>query len=297
MGSAQTSDTDTLHELMWSTYSPTASTQASRRISQRGDIRPNAPQNLNALQELPAPLLGIALWNVIIGSPDNRTEAVTQNATPGNPLASWKRFAELLRGVLDLDLPSARRLLHERPTDALPPYPDQLIFDVRWKHPPSPVKRHSTATLEICVPRDFRELATIVEPKTWVSCPFFWRRITALPKGTRAAHGFKAELHLPMLGPRTVIARAHTNHTALATQTDFEIIPNDDIPLCKGSIRVQKEEGRPQASRVILQRTIQLPDAVTSDQSQVIRYWLQAEVACLVLQPHGSKNPPRRRTR
>jgi len=227
---------------------------------------------------IPAPLLGIAVWNLL-----------PHYTAPPQPMS------DLLRDIFDLDFTSAQRLQRQTLTDAFPPYPNHFILDSEWL-PDQRTDAASSATLEICVPRPFDEMGDVVNPVHWAGDAFFWKSLPrlSLPAVGRQQPGaaapaprrFDAQLTLPLAAatqPLPVTIEAHISVDPFTTQLDFTMWRNSQIAQCTGSFIVGKEESRPGATRITIQRLLRLRVEDPTQQNAILRYWLHSDAVCLAL--------------
>jgi len=255
--------------------------EGTRKLPLRLGARMRAPDSVLTLLKrkaarVPESLQGIALWNFL--------RSYTTNAAPIDDLN------ELLGRILRIDLPEARRIRRERPDDVLPPYPKPLILDTVWQLQDD--WGVTTAKLEICLQRRFRELRDVANPRSWSRCALFWPRIEGRLPATLPASGAwsgKVEARLNLPGetdeqPLAVTLQAGISAGPLEVETWFEFEPNDRIEVCRGYVSVRKEPGRPDATRIIQERLVRFaPGTLQRLRRATLAYWLQAETVCLAL--------------
>ena len=300
MATARGQQAQTIHMALLNSYLPPERTPP-RRYGVRRPARPQAPSGNDALlhtlahnqTRIPAPLLGIAVWNLV-------PRYTARSAPP--------TMNDLLGHVLDLDFPSAQRLRRNHLADAFPPYPDRFILDSSWTQDLR-ADRASMATLEVCVPRPFRDMQHVVNPASWSGDAFFWASVphVDLPMVTRQRPGgprraplrrtFHAHLNLPDAqpgAPLRVTIDAHISVDPFAVHVGFTMRANTQIEICEGSVSARKEEGRPGATRITMQRLLRL-QSQRRTQPALLRYWLHSDAVCLALP--GRAGEPRGSTR
>ena len=228
---------------------------------------------------LPAPLLGIAVWNLLPMVPADKSSA---------------RFGELLRSTLNLELDEAKRFYAELPDAVFPPYPEQEILESsRLLEEKGGVIR---GRVEVSVTNDFQQLKQAVIPRAWSVCRPFWSRILGPAidinkykrSWTLSREGIKGSLHLPdgVTPPHSLLLDVHIAVTPFEARTDYIIRKFPRFESCRGYVCVQKEPGRPGTSRLINERVVRFaaaPAAGTDLRLVTLDYWLRAETACLAL--------------
>ena len=75
---------------------------------------------------------------------------------------------------------------------------------------------------------------------------------------------------------------------------DFAMEPNAKIEFCRGFASVKKEAGRPGSVRISHQRTVRFTPELDQYRLSRLRYWLQAEMACVAFEPY---TPPAAKTK
>lgn len=242
---------------------------------------------------IPRPLAGIGLWNLV----RNKYPIGDINS---EPLSSFPPIlVQLLDQVLGLDaLRDAYRIgamRTNRRYEVFPPYPDQVILDSRYVEDPQP--QGAKARLEICVPTgkyqllSFDSLRQIIDPRNWSACSLFWSDIKmAEPTAdaTEVPRSLTARLHLPGVAVSSETVQLDvlefSDGNPMRSHIRFAVKKDTLLKFCRGYVTVQKEPGCPGAARVISSKLVQFAQAPLREQaSAILKYWLQAEAACLVL--------------
>src|SRR5262249_31038690 len=209
-----------------------------------------------ARDDIPAPLLGIALWNLL---------AFYRRQRP------TRRFVKLLRDVLGLGLDEARHIHREQPHAAFPPYPDLAILNpsLDFDESSDPPR---WASLQMCVPTEFESLESLIKPSQWhARCNLFWPQ---LERTRHDSETFTGALRLPGDArgeplPVTLL-RVENTCNQLEARARFRIVRNEGSILCNTALDVKKEPGRPGVTRIELQREILSPETLPR---ATLSYW------------------------
>lgn len=255
----------TVHTALWITY-------LCRQFRTPPKQLPSVPR-LDVIKVLAAnrrvddPLLGVALWNLLSAYGDKPP----------------KEYTDLFRQVYRYEAAQAREAARGKEAPVFPLDPQQIVQEPLLKL--EETLDASTVRLELCVGSDFALLKDIVDPGGWSACELFW-------KGTRAIRSSKqstvsAQLLLPDVinkTPLDVTLNTEVSRGQFEVRTDFQMVPNDRIEVCRGFASVQKEAGRPGLIRITQQRTVRFAPEFDRYRQPTILYWLQAEIAGTVLE-------------
>lgn len=236
-------------------------------------------------RSVPRPLLSLAVWNVLAQclQPAFRTQR-----------RAVARLDSLLQYVIGLDLEAASVIYDENSDPLLVLARQYNLIDYRWEWLPQRDLSTAKARLELCVQQDFTTLEKLAEPHAWSTTSPFWSTFRAAPSQRRTAArssaaptNFHGRLTLPgaerSLPVKMKIDRSNTGLSAI---NDFEILESDDVAFCRGFFKVEKELGRPGATRITHEKQVRFSGGQLDDfRIGAIAYWLQADTVCLVL-PH-----------
>jgi hypothetical protein len=237
-------------------------------------------------KKVPRSLLALALWNLLPGALD----PAFQNEPAGQQLDG------LLQYAMRLDLPSARIIYDETRDPLLVLARQYNIIDYRWQWQPQRDLTTASARLELCVQRRFDNLKQVVPPTAWSKHSPFWDSIRRAPtprkQGSGARQPGQTNFHGKLLLPdddkasAPVLVRLNVDHTdnKLSAVSDFEILGDGGVELCRGFLRVDKEPGRPGAARLTHEKQLRFA-AGPSDNQRVgtLAYWVQAETVAAAL--------------
>lgn len=249
-----------VHTALWMTY---LSRQSRQRPEDLGvsDLKPVAVLGDHLKHD--DPMLGIALWNLLI---------VYGEKPPAD-------YARLFRAVFPFDVADALEASRGKEAPVFPLDPQQVIQEPRMRMDGG--LEATTCNIELCLAGDPDLYCDQVNPVTWSKCDLFWiDTVAAAGKGGNQVDG---TLRIPD-GRRLKVTLSVTRiEGPFEQRTDFEMAKNDRIDVCRGFVSVKKEAGRPGVVRIAQQRTVRFAPGFDSYQAPTLLYWLQAEVACIAL--------------
>ena len=253
---------------LWQCYLPLDSVRVLPSPNSLLPLEPLANFLDKSQAAIPKPLLGLAVWNLVLSCEDQ---------PEGQRTESPPALVDLLQSILQLDVDAAVQMRQEQPTALLPTFSDQNVVDSRYEQQTS--KDGAQATVQICVPFDFDAVKQIVQPAHWADHCFLW---------SRTADGQPAlELSLPTSGPRPVhLVQPNPNdHDGrLEAKVGVDIDANDLLKLCHGELTLKKEEGLPGAVRLINQKTVSFAhEPLARYATETLKYWLATEAVSLVM--------------
>jgi len=204
------------------------------------------------------PLVGLALWNIL------GREAVGPPSTG---------LADLVRDVLGLDIEDARR---ERRRRALPPFLELEVLDATCE---TPEERHDSTSgvVELCVLTHLDDLVSAAHPTTWLArCDLFWDALHDTPRPGGV-------LRLPNVPSLAVSVDVSMRHGGLRKEIYLEVHA-DHGQLARSWTTLEKERGRPGATRIRHERRVRFGDHVSPAlRGPTLAYWLQTEAVCLAI--------------
>jgi hypothetical protein len=244
---------ETLHAALWASYVGPPPGVAPDAVLDTLARAANEPDR--------TPLVALALWNVL------------GNDVPDRPPSAV--LVRLVRDVLGLDIDDARRQ-REGPR-ALPPFLELEVVDATC----SPAEARADGTcraVDLCVLAHRDDLARAARSGTWLRrCDVFWEDV-------HGASPVAGVLHLPGVPRLDVSIESDVRHGGLRTEIDLTI-HGDRGPLATGRTVLEKERGRPGATRIHHERSFASAAPVPSDsRPAILAYWLQAEAICLAMQ-------------
>ena len=282
-----------IHRALWTTYlvrqRGIAPTDLYNDLNLSAHLKLGTVETLTASDELKIPrsLLGIALWNLLAGYKDEKDEKKAP--------AGFKDFTTLLKTVLDLDFEQAKALLRSPQVQMVfPKYPAQVVLDASWQLRDD--LEAATVHLELSVDQPFQLLGQLHAPPSWMQCELFWRNVTK--KGDSAAATVQLpdpisakpiDLELQISGP---------GDSPFEARTDFAMPkPNAGLEVYRGYLSTQKAPGRPGVTRIISERSVRFAPGILNDfRLMTLAYWLQAEIAYLVLSETAPAKAPSPKT-
>jgi len=244
---------ETLHAALWASYVGPPPGVAADAVLDTLARAANDPDR--------TPLVALALWNVLAHDvPDRPPSAV---------------LVRLVRDVLGLDVDDARR--QRRELRALPPFLELEVVDATC--PPAEERADGTwRAVDLCVLTHRDDLVRAARLATWFRrCDLFWEDV-------HGASPVLGSLHLPGVPPLDVSIESRVRPGGLRTEIDLTI-HGERGPLASGRTVLEKERGRPGATRIHHERSLASAAPVPSDsRPAILGYWLQAEVICLAMQ-------------
>jgi hypothetical protein len=229
--------------------------------------------------KIPRPLMSIAVWNLL----PNYLAA----APPLDDLTELLEYIGVGRSREEI---TAIYDLNRHPLIALAR--QYSIIDYNWSVVPTAGFNAVSARLELCVLTPIDSLREVVFPNEWPQYSnLFWGEMNGdglHPDGWRdsVTRRMAGELRLPgrTAAPLSVRLEVAPRVTGLGSQNTYRI--NDAFPSCGGTFTAAKELGRPGATRITHERSIDFgPEPPDGSQLEMLAYWLQADTVSLVL-PH-----------
>ena len=236
--------------------------------------------NSGKLREIPRPLLGLAIWNLLpqfLGKPD---------ATKLQPL---------LHHAIGMSLEQVQ-LIYSQTKDPLLILARQYnILDYRWEFlPAGDNPKELGAKLHVCVQGEMDSLKHVVFPDHWPTHGWLWETVDLIdrraePRWRKEAAGeetLRAQVKLPG-GPREGYAKVDLDVTFRSTPLDVTndfSIRGEMFKSCNGSFTVEKMRGRPGATRITHTKKVEfVPSIPETLRRDLLRCWLQTETLRLVL--------------
>ena len=241
-----------LHVALWTTY-----------VGPRtGVARDTVLDTLVGAAAEPArtPLVALAVWNLL--------------ADAGAGSGSRSELLErLVRDVLGIGLEEARRL--RRGPSPLPPFLELEVVDAACDTREDRDGR-TRGAVEFCVLTHLDDLASAAEPTTWLArCGVFWDALYGGPSPGGV-------LRLPDGPALNVSIETNVRKGGLWKALDMKMRVGGD-QLADGRTVLAKERGRPGATRIYHERSVDFGARMRQHRAATLAYWLQTEAICLAL--------------
>lgn len=238
------------------------------------------PENVNILNIVPRPLLGVAAWNLLpqyLRRPDRY------------------ELQPLLVNVIGMTLDEVAAI-YSQSTDPLLVLARQYnVLDYRWQWLSEEQQTEEVdAMLQLCVQTELDALKPVAFPDCWPTYGWLWGPVE-LAEGRNEPQWLKydsgkerltAQIKLPG-GPGE-------SRVAVSVEVQFHITPLDVtsecfvegemFETCKAWFKIEKMRGRPGATRISHRKKVAFGDLVPEgSRRDILRYWLQTETLRLVL--------------
>ena len=281
----RTRSLDALHTALWSSYAAVPAPPAPRKGARRPKPPPRgSPLTVDRVstvlhaeaRRVPRPLLALATAN-LVGS---------RLRDPGDALDT---LAVQLLGSSVAELRAAHGA-YAQPLLMLAEL--YGLVDYRWTPLPITAPGRVGGRLELCVQRPFQEMKGVVDPASWFrACGVFWNDTTS-GNGRRLAA--KRQQNVELEGQLKLPGHTSGNGipvTIAATVTFDGLrgvnrfwITGGPIDHCRGELTVEKEPGRPGATRVTHEKHVRFAAGPLANFGvETLAYWIQAETLCLLL--------------